>query len=932
MPSLKNTLPCPPHLWPQFSALLDTALELDESARDGWLAALPIDQAELKPWLTAVLQGQARLSTREYLERPTLPTTPDDFTAGQRVGPWRLLRPLGSGGMGAVWLGSRADGAYEREVALKLPHAHLLSGALKSRFARERNILAGLEHPNIARFYDSCLAEDGQPWLALEYVEGVAITTHCAAQKLDITARIVLIQQVASAVQAAHARLIVHRDLKPANVLVTASGQVKLLDFGIAKLLDNEAEGTVLTQATGRAATPDYAAPEQLSGGAITVATDVFALGVMSFELLTGSKPFAQRSRLGALLDERSDAPLASSRAPRAEQAALRGDLDAILATALEPDPARRYASMEGFASDLARHLAHLPIAARRITRRQRTVKFIRRNRAPLGFAALLLLVLSGGVAGVLWQAHRAEEQARRAEAIKDFLIDLFKANDTRIASDAPRGTITAKALLDEGADRIEARFADDPVVQIELLRTVADLYGQLGEDTRYEALQTLQLQKVREHYGPLHPNLLDGALEASSRACSRGDKAQCAATVAEADQLLNAADANDSALRALWWTNEALRLQGEDGKEAETQRAFEQSIALFQKHDPASRGHVTAMHELAGFLQAQQRFIEAIARYRQAQQLADTLPERNDAELVTLHGNLGLVYQQLGRFAEAGEQFKTSADIAAHTTGSAFPTAWVPRAQAGRTLHLAGERIAAHREFDSVLPLLPPETTLSLDATTVRLNYGDRLANEGRANEAIPYLESAVRAYQKQSAHPFQLRLARRYLGDAYARAGRRDEARKTLRQSLDEYLAQEPDSSQPQMVIRETWGRLLLDEQKLDAARVQFATIIAAAEGRVLAHIALAHGGLARVALAKGDTATALGESKAALALWPTITGFRDVRMLPYLQRIHADALLRNGDADAAQQLEDEAAAASARFDDPQSPTVKRRVLKRP
>lgn len=930
MPTPKNTLPCPPHLWPQFSALLDTALELDASARDGWLAALPQAQAELKPWLIAVLQGQVQFSTREYLERPTLACGADEFAAEQRIGPWRLLRALGSGGMGVVWLAARADGAYVREVALKLPHAHLLSGALKGRFARERSFLAGLDHPNIARFYDAGLADNGQPWLALEWVEGVPITHHCQLLQLDLPARIALIRQVASAVQAAHARLIVHRDLKPANVLVTAAGQVKLLDFGIAKLLDEDSDETALTQATGRAATPDYAAPEQLSGGAITVATDVFALGVMSFELLTGSKPFAQHSRLGAMLDERGDAPLASSRAPRAQQEALRGDLDAILAKAMAADPAQRYASMESFASDLARHLAHLPIAARRISRRQRTVKFIRRNRAPLGFALLLLAVVSAGVVGVLWQAQRAEEQARRAEAIKDFLIDLFKANDTRIASDAPRGTITAKALLDEGATKIEARFADDPEVQIELLRTVADLYGQLGEDARYEALQALQLQKAREYYGPLHPNLLDGAVEASARACGRGDKPQCAATLIEADKLLNAADANHSALRALWWTNEGLRLQGEQGKAAEAIRAFEQSIALFQKHDARSRGHVTALHELAGFLQVQQQFPAAIARYRQAQQLSESLPDRNDAELVTLHGNLGLVYQQLGRFADAANAFGKAADAAERTTGPAVATAWGPRAQAARTLHLSGQRAAAHRAFDSVLPLLPAEAMLNLDATSVRLNYGERLASEGRAAAAIPYLQAAEQAYQKQSAHPFQLRLARRYLGDAYTRAGQRDAARKTLKASLDDYLANDPDSSQPQMAIREVWGRFLLDDQQPDAARAQFAAIVAAAEGRKLAHIALAHAGLARVALATRNVQTALAESDAALAMWPQITGFRDVRMQPYLQRVRADVLAAQGDFAGAQMLEDEAAAASARYDDASSSTVQRRVMR--
>lgn len=933
-------LPCPPTLWPRFSTRLDEALALDAGARESWLDTLPPGDAELKPWLAAVLSADARLHNSDALQGPRLGlgSGESDYVQGQRIGPWRLIRPIGSGGMGAVWLAARADGAYEREVALKLPHAHLIAGALKARFARERDVLAGLEHPHIAHFYDAGLADQGsehpgQPWLALEYVEGLPITQYCAARQLDVRQRIALIQQVASAVQAAHARLVVHRDLKPANVLVTAAGEVKLLDFGIAKLLDDDSDdAAALTQATGRAATPDYAAPEQLAGGAITVATDVFALGVMSYELLAGVKPFAARSRLGAMTSERGEAALASSRAPRAQQAALSGDLDAILAKTLEPDPARRYASMEGFASDLARHLAHLPIAARRITRRQRTVKFIRRNRAPLGFAALLLLVLGAGIAGVLWQAQRANEEARRAEAVKGFLVEVFKSSDPRIASDTPRGQITARALLDLAVPKIKSRFADDPPVQIELLRTVADLYRELREDARYEVLQAEQLALVRAHYGPHHPNILDDAVERGARACAAADAPRCAALQREADALLKSAGDTDPERRGQWWIDEGLRLQADPNQRDAAVAAYERAVALFAAEAPRSRGHVTALLELGGILQSRMQLAESIGTYRRAIALAEALPERNDAEMQTLWSNLGITYQVAGQLAEAGAAFGQSADYAERTTGLDSPTAWVARGQAARTLHLAGERDLAWREYARLMPQLPPLDALDRDLATLRLNYGDRLSAEGRAAEAIPQLEAVAGFFATQKAYEHQGRLARRFLGEAYARAGRHAEARRELKASLDEYLTHAEDRDQPVMAIRESWGRLLLDEGSFGAAKTQFEAIVKAAEGRKFSHVALAHGGLARAALAEDKLAEAEQQSAAALAVWDAVTGFRDVRMGPCLQRIRAEVLLARGELAAAQALEDEAAAASARYDDPQSVTVQRRVLKLP
>ncbi|HEY6123814.1 MAG TPA: serine/threonine-protein kinase, partial [Steroidobacteraceae bacterium] len=726
-----------------------------------------------------------------------------------------------------------------------LPHAHVLSSALREHFTRERDILAGLSDARIARFYDAGVTEAGQPWIALEYVEGTPLAEYCEKHALTTRARVALVREVAAAVQAAHARLVVHRDLKPANVMATGGGHIKLLDFGIASLLDDSADGGV-TQAGASAASPDYAAPEQLRGGTITVATDVFGLGVMAYELLAGQRPFPPRSRLGRMLDERGEAPLASTRVEGRRRGELAGDLDAILARAMETEPERRYASVEAFAEDLTRHLAHEPVQARHLNRWRRCLKFMRRHRRGAGVAAALVLALAAGVTGVLWQGQRAAEEARRANAIRDFLVETFRASDPRIASDQPRGTITARALLDAGAARIESRFADDPAVQIELLRTVADLYAQLGEDERYEALQALQVRKVREHYGPLHRNILDSAVESAQRACTRGDRERCSTLVVAADELLKKAGDDDPERRAQWWLARGWQLRSEDGQIDAGGQAFANAVGLYREHLPLTRGHVTALHELANFETAMKLdHARAITTFQQALSLALSLPDRNDAELQTLYGNLGIVYQQTADFRAAADAFQRSAEIAERTTGAGFPTAWAPRVQAARTLHLAGERDAAHREFSRLVPLLPTDGKYAFDVANVREVYGERLANEGRPGLGIPHLEAALAFHAKQGLFSFKARLVRRYLGEAYSRAGRHADAGRMLEASLDEYLSQQPDGQQPVMAIRESWGRWLLVDGKPDEAAMQFEAIIAAAGDRALAHVAMAHAG---------------------------------------------------------------------------------------
>jgi len=934
----------PHERWPELSRLLDDALELPDAARADWLAAQESRDPEAGAWLRRVLGHASAATAPEYLERPRIDRGPDDdVQPGATIGVYRLLREIGTGGMGVVWLARRADGQLDRDVALKLPHVHLLAGAVRERFARERNILARLNHPHIATLYDAGLAANGRPYLALEYVDGVPMTQWCRERGAGIDARLELMRQVMDAVEFAHARLVVHRDLKPSNVLVTADGSVKLLDFGIAKMLAaddaSEASGT-LTRIGHRMATPGYSAPEQLAGMAVTTRADVYALGVMLYELLCGQRPFA---------DIQASAPAPDAEPPRCStkvdpdfaatvggsdgatlRRALRGDLDAILAKAIDPSPDLRYGSVEAFAADLQRYRAHEPIMAQRIGRVAVAAKFVRRHRLGTAFAAALVIAIGTGVGLVAWEANEAAQQARRAEAAKAFLVDIFSASDPRIASNTPRGQITARDLLDLGATRIEREFADDPRTQIDLLGTVADIYRELGAADRSAALNSRKIELAKKTYGELSQPVLDDAVQQASHACvDQSDR--CASLLREADALLNRAGRNDSTQRADWWVAEGQRLRPEKGKDIERRAAFEKGVSIYRTAAPRNTGYVTAIEELASDHQMRGDFQGSIALHKEALDVATGLPVRNDAELQVIFGNLAVVYQQTGELLNAGTTFAKAAEIAERTSGPDFVTYWDVGGNAARTLHLAGERERADAQFETLMTHLPPPSQHVIGATYVRELYGERLAAEGRPALAVPLLEVVERDFVVHPRDEFDLRLARFRLGDALDRLGRAAEARTMLSKSLDDYIAHAKPEQQPVLAVRERWGRFLLGQGDLVAAGQQFEEIVRQAHERRLSHIALAHGDLARVALARRNVDVALTESAVALDLWDHRQGFYDVRMGPYLQRIRADALLEAGKIDEAQRLEDAAWAASEKFDAPESPTRRHRRFSR-
>ncbi|HEY0800269.1 MAG TPA: serine/threonine-protein kinase, partial [Steroidobacteraceae bacterium] len=395
------------------SRLLDEALPLDAAARRAWLERLSPEYQDLARYLRdALLPGDSLAAEPKGLE--TLPkfasadatrgSAANCLQSGARVGPYELIRPVGAGGMAQVWLARRADGAFKREVALKLPALSHLRADLEQRFARERDILASLEHAHIARFYDAGIDPNGLPYVAMEYVQGQPLTDWCDAHLLGISARLELFLQVLEAVQYAHEKQVIHRDLKPSNILVTESGQARLLDFGVAKLLEaEEADQTQLTSVYGRALTPDYASPELLRGDSVDARSDIYSLGVLLYEMLTGVRPYRLKSAASIGMLEQAiatvdvkkpstqrdqEAIAARGTTPEKLTRQLRGDLDAIVLKALAKSPAERYSSAAALARDLRRYLDGKPINALPARFTDRLHKFVRRNKTVLGVTA----------------------------------------------------------------------------------------------------------------------------------------------------------------------------------------------------------------------------------------------------------------------------------------------------------------------------------------------------------------------------------------------------------------------------------------------------------------------------------------------------------------------------------------------------------------
>ena len=680
--------------WSAVEPLFDRALQMQDGDRAAWVEQLRRDDPAMAEDLQQLLDAHRQLVPEGFLEG-SVPVLRDATLAGQTLGAYTLVSPIGQGGMGSVWLARRSDGRFEGAAAVKLLNASLVGRAGEERFRREGSILARLRHPHIAHLVDAGVSPAGQPFLVLERVEGEPIDRYCEAHHLSVEKRLQLFCGVLDAVAHAHANLIVHRDIKPSNVMVTTDGQVKLLDFGIAKLLEAESgtgEATALTRDGGRALTPEYASPEQVTGGAVTTATDVYALGVLLYVLLAGRHPaeafLSSPADLLRSIVETEPARPSEAAASDVVRRQLRGDLDTIVAKALKKSAEERYSSVTAFAEDVKGYLEHRPIAARPDSVAYRARKFVRRNRAAVALATVLFLALCGGLAGTVSQARRAtrqaeaadaerrraDEKAREATLQRDFavrqlsLAEMVIDLNAFVLSDAPSGkTFTASELLARAEAMSERQHDSGPANHVEMLLAIGRQYINLNENQ--------SAKRVLTHAHDVASSLEDRALRAKAD-CELASVIVYDGESERAEQLIRGAERDlpvgtqhvTNRIRCLTCGSEVARWRGDVA--ASVQRVEDAQRLLDESRfaDPVLQLDI-ALHRSESYRMAG-RLREASLASADAAARLTALGRDETTTAGTLYNNWALVLLALGQPLEAERLFRQAISIG--STGGA--------------------------------------------------------------------------------------------------------------------------------------------------------------------------------------------------------------------------------------------------------------------
>lgn len=684
------------------------------------------------------------------------------LAAGQRCGNYRLIEPIGQGGMGSVWRGERIDGLYQSQVAVKLLGSLALSAHARARFAREGELLARLTHPHIARLLDAGLTDDHQRFLVLELVVGQDIVAYVKSAALDKRAAVALFRQVLAAVAFAHGQLVVHRDIKPGNVMVTTGGQVKLLDFGVAKLLDSDAAEDDLTRVVGAAYTEAYAAPEQLSGDAVGTAADVFSLGSLLHQLLTNLAPqwLSPKRELAAGM---LPVPVANGSIPT--------DLRAIMTKALAVAPDERYATVAAFDDDLGRFLQGEAVRAQPATRLYQFRRFLSRHRwsALAGTAASAAVITSLGVA--LWQLQEARQQrslalaeASRANAVNAYITDLFDAGDPRIASGQDRSQITAKSLLDAGARRLETSMDDQPETKLALLGTLAEIYAHADDRARSAQLLQERIKLAQARFGPTHPAIHDSKITGLWTLVFVGEHRQAREQLdaLEAFVAANPVAADDNLRRKANRLHLRARIERWAAIEPMPRvvARYEEALAEYAHVDGnrATEHHASTLANYALALHSAKQSDRAFAALDRAIAMFEQLPKRQLKDSGNLANTYSLRAQlagSLGKKDEALASFDSALDLYKKSYGATHPMALNVRLYRAKMLHQIDRRVEAWREIDAVSALYASGTvdaTVRFEPLYVR---GQLLLAEGRNADAIAVLAEAAEGWRNAKSNP---------------------------------------------------------------------------------------------------------------------------------------------------------------------------------
>lgn len=675
-----------PEDWSRISPLLDELLDLPDEVRRLRLLELRSES----PGLADQVERLIALDEDRpgFLAEPVMEGVLSAYQPGQDLGPYRLVRVLGEGGMGQVWEAVRADGLYERRVALKLLRPGYADHGLRSRFTRERLILARLAHAHIARLLDAGVSADGQPYLALEYIHGEAITAYAQRLKLSVSERLRLFLQVCEAVSHAHANLVVHRNLKPNNILVTPAGDVRLLDFGIAKLLDRgERDETEITRVGARAFTLHYAAPEQIRGEPVTTMTDVYSLGVVLYELLTGHQPYRLQRKTDAEWEEAilTCEPVRPSLVVGRPHAggsgavevpdrrlarALAGDLDNIVLRALRKAPEQRYPSVDALAQDIRRHIEGRPVLARPQSLGYRLRKYLQRHAAGVSVMLGVVLLLSLGLLGMRWQYNQVLVEAARAQAMQDFVVGLFEHGGV-----AGRDrTVDVRLLLDAGVRRAETELNDQPGPRAELLGLIARLRNGLG-DYR-EALQALDRQQsaLRALGEEAPPGLLLESLLQRGRALRALGAPQSCIEVMRDRLALVERDTLIAPLPSAEYYSQLGRCHRQLGQAEDARRLFERALML-RRGVNAGVDEAESLTDLASLDADAARIDIAIAGFRQALDRLRVATGERHPLAVNIWRSLGSLYRERGDVSAAEGAFRQALDTSLTLFGAQHPS-----------------------------------------------------------------------------------------------------------------------------------------------------------------------------------------------------------------------------------------------------------------
>lgn len=843
--------------WQKVKELVNEVLNLDASERENFLNNTEIDE-EIREEVRSLIafeedsENLINLSAVEF-SKGFFDDDEDNVSAllGQTIGAYKIISELGYGGMGAVYLAERADGNFSQRVALKLLKREMNTSALRRRFQNERQILESLEHPNIARLLNAGTTDDNIPYIAMEYVEGIQIDDYCNRKNLELNERLDLFREVCEAVDFAHRNLIVHRDLKPSNILVNENGKVKLLDFGISKIVSDDFKQTDSATITKLGVmTPSYASPEQIQGKSVTTATDIYSLGVILYEILSGHRPFETKEDdlkdiYQAILE--IDPPLPSSMVETSSRklknttessikiqsqkvsksfleentesqtetnnvktqvnktsqtnaysvnlssSSIRGDLDNIVLKALRKEPERRYSSVDNFSEDIHRYLRGLPVTARPNTFSYRTSKFIKRNRFAFGAAVLIIITLIGGIFATLWQARQARAEAAKAEKINEFLQNILNFSNPHWLSSKPERNREAKIsdALDEALKNLDRDLADEPEVRSEILFTIGKTYLGQGQYDKTEEILKQVVKQFDQIYG-----------EESSKAM------QARVLLAE--------------------THYAIPKR--DEAEINFNKAINYFRSMSNLNEDERKFLAIALTDLGHIISAKGKFDEAEKLNKESLELAKTLTGKNRYVLPVVNLNLG--YQKFGRgnFEEALKYYRES-EVEIRSQGNSDTI------EMGQLNRYMGEAYRGLKDYEKAKEHFKLSYEIQknsigendLNTQAARIGIAQVFYLQEKYKESEELIKEIIPIHQKifPNGHPNNA-LVISMLGKAYTKQGKLEEGEKEFRRSLNEYykLFKEPNPSIA--LAKAHLANNLVDQKRYDEAKELFTSAI--------------------------------------------------------------------------------------------------------